>query len=165
MDAVHSVLHRTRRLFMWAVLGEHDDSARATSAPAIVATLLDAPSVDAVCALVRRLSAAPPAATDTDALLDRIRRRYMRFPPVEPAMRRLSLWQQTLQGTHGMSEFCVVTVYAVCTDVLAQCARPQRSRSRPLRARSAPPRTQNALSMALHERHPSAARRRSLTPT
>ena len=94
------------------------------------ATLLDAADVAAVVELVRRCA----ADDDADAFCERLFRLHRRFPPTEAQMRRLSVWQQQLEGTGGAEEYCVATVYGIAT--VALCNAPAMSMPRPRRARS-----------------------------
>ena len=58
-------------------------------------------------------------ANATDALVARLHALFVRFPPTEECMQYLSMEQQRLEGTGGMSEYATTTVYLVATLSLA----------------------------------------------
>ena len=74
-------------------------------------------AVDPACAAdaVRlvRLAAAGETELSTDALAGKLERLLRAFPPTEATLQRLSLLQQSLSGTGGEEEFCVVLLLAV----------------------------------------------------
>lgn len=81
------------------------------AAPSVAArqTRLDAATVEDVCWVVRTFG----AAGSTDRLLEALHRLYETFLPNEGMLRRLSVMYESVRGTGGEVEFCVVTLYSV----------------------------------------------------
>ena len=77
-------------------------------------TMIDVRTAQEAAELLTRLHATR-ADDDTDALVARLHAVYARFPPTEVSMRHLSMEQQRLEGTGGLLEYAVTTVYFVAT--------------------------------------------------
>ena len=78
---------------------------------------MDTPDKNAVQELVERVA---QANDDVDAIADKLLKLFIRFPPSEVQMRRLSMMQQDLVNTGGRQEFCLVTVYVVaCQSIMS----------------------------------------------
>lgn len=105
-------------------------------------TMLDAPSPDEVERLVSLLARGEDVGGDS--LADKVHSLYSAFPPDEGVMRRLSLFQQSCQGTGGRREYSLSLVYCVAMQVLTSLPPPpslppKRSSSFPLHSSSITP--------------------------
>lgn len=83
--------------------------------PPIPLPLIDAPTTDAVVDLVTRLERGDGA----DALAIRLTKLLQRFPPDEAVLRRLSTFQQRLEGTGARAEYAVTCMYVLASEVVA----------------------------------------------
>ena len=89
--------------------------------------LVDAPSVSAVVELIERLERKGGA----DALATRVTNLLRRFPPDEATLRRLSTFQQHLEGSGTRAEYAVTCMYVLANEVVASGHhRPERSTMR-----------------------------------
>lgn len=94
-------------------------------------TLVDAPSPQRVLELVCMLERGDGA----DALADRMERLLATFLPTETTLRRLSLYQQSVEGVGGAQEYAITLTYVVA---MSQAPRLLQRRRRLLRRHSWP---------------------------
>ena len=80
----------------------------------ICRTALDVETADDACRLLKMLHV-----SSSDDLAATLLRLFLRFPPTEVRMRKLSLLQQQLQGSGDMRDYAVTTVYAIATEALS----------------------------------------------
>jgi len=114
---------------------------------------LDAASIEDAVVLVRRCAG---GASDACAIAERLERVYDRFPPDERLLRRLSTFQQLVEGEGGEREFCVVTVYMIAS--LCAARAPPGTRRVERIARSLPSRRTKHIQGSNHTKH-NASRR------
>lgn len=88
---------------LWIRIKTFWSYAKAASSPR--GTLVDACDVPSIVKLVH----VHEKGDGVDALLSRLTRTFATFPPTEPVMQRLSLFQQALQGSGDKGEYSVIT--------------------------------------------------------